>query len=146
MMCRELESEQHATMTCSFDDNIGYIHPKGDDLENDHFPREKLAASLDKKRQRWLNVYREDPLLGKWGCPHKPASPYHKRCKQLEETPYGPMRCTNGIVHPVGEYDEAKAAKDNEASGNWNHHNWWHYKYGQDWQLRSWGSKDDPNS
>lgn len=56
------------------------------------------------------------------------------------------MRCTDSLIHPQGKFEEIQAAKAQEAAEWANHHSWWHYKYGQDVTLASWGSPVDPNS
>jgi len=92
-------------MTCTED----LIHPA--DLYAD------AKAALDHEAKEWWNHtnwwhYKYGVHGGRldhpWGAPDNPESGYAQRCGYLNAGywVYGHMRCTNGLIHPAGAYDQ----------------------------------------
>ena len=137
--CERLQDglDAHGVMKCT----QGLIHPDGEYEEI----AAKVAEAAEWKQNHsdWLSEYEQDVFLRSWT-----KHDYDARCSLLQNgfDVYGVMRCTDSLIHPQGKYEELQAARAQEAAEWANHHSWWHYKWGQDVTLASWGSPEDPDS
>ena len=91
----------------------------------------------------WLAEYRRDMFIDRWGSPQDPHSEYSKNCERLQDglDEYGVMKCTQGLIHPDGEYEQI-AGKVAEAAEWKQNHSDWLSDYEQDVFLRSWNKHD----
>ena len=89
-------------------------------------------------------------FIENWGSPQDPNSEYSQNCERLQDglDAHGVMKCTQGLIHPDGEYEEiaakvAEAAAKVAEAAEWKrNHSWMLSEYEQDVFLRSWTKHD----